>query len=151
MSPAFLAPAGSVPVVATTEHGAPTDRPGPALTASAPTGAEPVDAPAKVAAPAVPAAETAGRAAKPRLEIEYCTRCRWLPRAAWLAQELLTTFENDLAAVSLVPGTGGVFAVRVDGAVIWDRRDQGFPEPTAVKRAVRDLVAPGRSLGHSDA
>jgi len=29
----------------------------------------------------------------PRVEIEYCTGCRFLPRAAWLAQELLTTFE----------------------------------------------------------
>ncbi|MDT3441462.1 SelT/SelW/SelH family protein [Pseudofrankia sp. BMG5.37] len=99
----------------------------------------------------MPSAGTPAGAAKPRLEIEYCTRCRWLPRAAWLAQELLSTFETDLGAVALVPGTGGVFVVRVEGAVVWDRRAQGFPEPTAVKRAVRDLVAPGRSLGHSDA
>jgi selenoprotein W-related protein len=99
--------------------------------------------------PSQPAAPTDG-AGKPRLEIEYCTRCRWLPRAAWLAQELLTTFEQDLAAVALVPGTGGVFTVRVDGAVVFDRRESGFPEPSAVKRAVRDVVAPGRSLGHSD-
>ncbi|OHV48999.1 SelT/selW/selH domain protein [Pseudofrankia sp. BMG5.36] len=98
-----------------------------------------------------PLAGTPAGAAKPRLEIEYCTRCRWLPRAAWLAQELLSTFETDLGAVALVPGTGGVFVVRVEGAVVWDGRAQGFPEPTAVKRAVRDLVAPGRSLGHSDA
>ncbi|MBL7502232.1 SelT/SelW/SelH family protein [Frankia sp. CNm7] len=84
------------------------------------------------------------------MEIEYCTRCRWLPRAAWLAQELLVTFESDVGAVALVPGTGGVFTVRVDDAVVWDRRAQGFPEPTAVKRAVRDLVAPGRGLGHTD-
>ena len=26
---------------------------------------------------------------KPRVEIEYCTQCRWLLRAAWMAQELL--------------------------------------------------------------
>jgi selenoprotein W-related protein len=88
--------------------------------------------------------------ARPRVEIEYCTQCRWLPRAAWLAQELLTTFEGDVGEVALVPGTGGVLVVRVDGEPVWDRRDQGFPEPAAVKQAVRDRVVPGRDLGHAD-
>ncbi|MFD4575265.1 SelT/SelW/SelH family protein [Streptomyces sp. NPDC058417] len=85
-----------------------------------------------------------------RVEIEYCTQCRWLPRAAWLAQELLTTFEAELTELALKPGRGGVFVVRVNDEVVWDRREQGFPEPTAVKRVVRDRVAPGKSLGHSD-
>jgi selenoprotein W-related protein len=85
-----------------------------------------------------------------RIAIEYCTRCRWLPRAVWLAQELLGTFEADVSEVSLVPGTGGVFRVSVDEEVVWDRGEQGFPEPSAVKRLVRDRVAPGRSLGHVD-
>ncbi|MDQ1035255.1 selenoprotein W-related protein [Streptomyces sp. V3I8] len=85
-----------------------------------------------------------------RVQIEYCTRCRWLPRAVWLAQELLTTFEQELTELSLKPGTGGIFVVRVDDEVVWDRREQGFPEPTAVKRLVRDRVAPDRSLGHSE-
>lgn len=87
---------------------------------------------------------------RPRVEIEYCTQCRWLPRAAWLAQELLGSFPDDLAEVALVPGSGGVLLVRVDGETIWDRSTDGFPEPSALKRAVRDRVAPGRSLGHSD-
>ena len=64
-----------------------------------------------------------------RVEIEYCTQCRWLPRAAWLAQELLTTFEAELSELALKPGKGGVFVVRVDDEVVWDRRDQGFPAP----------------------
>lgn len=85
-----------------------------------------------------------------RVQIEYCTQCRWLPRAAWLAQELLTTFETELTELSLKPGTGGVFVVRVGDEVVWDRREQGFPEPTAVKRLVRDRVAPEKSLGHSE-
>lgn len=85
-----------------------------------------------------------------RVEIEYCTQCRWLPRAAWLAQELLTTFEAELTELALKPGRGGVFVVRVNDEVVWDRREQGFPEPTAVKKLVRDRVAPGKSLGHSD-
>ncbi len=86
----------------------------------------------------------------PRIEIEYCTQCRWLLRAAWLAQELLTTFEAELGAVALVPGTGGVLVVRVDGDVVWDRRERGFPQLPELKRAVRDRVAPGRDLGHTE-
>jgi len=89
----------------------------------------------------------------PRIEIEYCTGCRWLTRAAWMAQELLNTFEQDLEAVALVPGReGGVFEVRLAGGnVIWSRKAEGrFPEITELKRLVRDVVAPDKSLGHSD-
>lgn len=88
---------------------------------------------------------------KPRVEIEYCTQCRWLLRAAWLAQELLTTFEQELGGVSLVPGTGGVFDVRVDRQLVWSRAGEGrFPEAKELKQRVRDVVAPDRHLGHSD-
>jgi selenoprotein W-related protein len=88
---------------------------------------------------------------RPTVEIEYCTQCRWLLRAAWMAQELLVTFEQDLGAVSLVPGTGGTFEVRVGGIRIWSRKDEGrFPEMKELKRLVRDLVTPGKDLGHSD-
>lgn len=90
--------------------------------------------------------------AKPHVEIEYCTGCRWLLRAAWLAQELLSTFEQDLSGVTLVPGsTGGIFEIRIDGRTVWSRAGQGhFPEAKELKQAVRDLVAPGRDLGHVD-
>jgi selenoprotein W-related protein len=86
-----------------------------------------------------------------RVEITYCTQCRWLLRATWLASELLTTFSTDLGEVALVPGTGGVFRVRLGETVVWDRTvDGGFPELADLKRLVRDQVAPGRSLGHTD-
>jgi selenoprotein W-related protein len=88
---------------------------------------------------------------RPRLEITYCTRCRWLLRAGWTAQELLTTFPADLGEVALVPGTGGVFTVRLDDEVLADRSsDGGFPELSRLKQLVRDRVAPERCLGHSD-
>lgn len=87
----------------------------------------------------------------PRVEIEYCTQCRWLLRAAWLAQELLSTFAGDLGEVALQPGSGGVFEVRIDGTTIWSRAtEKRFPEAKELKQRVRDHVAPGRSLGHSD-
>ena len=88
---------------------------------------------------------------QPRVEIEYCTQCRWLLRAAWMAQELLTTFATELGEVALRPGGGGIFEVRVDGETIWSRAAQGrFPEAKELKQRVRDRVAPGRALGHVD-
>ena len=88
---------------------------------------------------------------KPVISIEYCTQCRWLLRAAWLAQELLTTFEEELGEVALQPGTGGVFEIWVGEELIWSRRQEGrFPEARELKQRVRDRIAPERSLGHSD-
>ena len=87
----------------------------------------------------------------PRVEIRYCTQCRWILRAGWLAQELLSTFDTDLGEVALVPGTGGIFEVRVDGELIWSRKEQGrFPEAKELKQRVRDRVSPDKDLGHSD-
>jgi selT/selW/selH-like putative selenoprotein len=43
----------------------------------------------------------------PRIEIEYCTQCRWLLRAAWMAQELLTTFQGVIGGLALVPRRNG--------------------------------------------
>lgn len=87
----------------------------------------------------------------PELEIEYCTQCRWLLRAAWMAQELLTTFESDLSKVALVPGTGGIFEVRLNGELLFSRKEHGrFPESKELKQLVRDRIDPERDLGHSD-
>lgn len=90
-------------------------------------------------------------AARPTVTITYCTQCNWLLRAAWMAQELLQTFPDELGAVSLMPGTGGIFQIHVDGTTAWDRRTNGgFPDVRALKTLVRDRVAPDRSLGHLD-
>lgn len=88
---------------------------------------------------------------KHRVEIHYCTQCRWLLRAAWMAQELLTTFEAEIGELALVPATGGTFEVRVDGDLLWSRRAEGrFPEIKELKQRLRDRVAPGKDLGHSE-
>ncbi|QDV55534.1 SelT/SelW/SelH family protein [Rosistilla oblonga] len=88
---------------------------------------------------------------KNRIVIRYCTGCRWLLRAAWMAQELLTTFEAELDEVALAPTDGGRFVIELNGDMIWDRhRDHGFPEIKVLKQLVRDRVAQGRDLGHLD-
>ncbi|AHH21112.1 SelT/SelW/SelH selenoprotein domain-containing protein [Nocardia nova SH22a] len=86
-----------------------------------------------------------------RIAIEYCTQCRWLLRAGWVAQELLSTFGTDLDEVALVPGTGGIFRITVDDEQIWDRKaDGGFPDVARLKQRVRDRIDPDRDLGHID-
>ena len=87
----------------------------------------------------------------PAVTIHYCSQCNWLLRAGWMAQELLNTFGDDLASVTLMPGTGGVYQISVDGVMIWDRKiDGGFPDAAQLKQRLRDHSFPDRSLGHSD-
>ena len=87
----------------------------------------------------------------PRLEIEYCTQCRFILRAAWMAQELLMTFADELGEVALIPGKGGIFEIRLDGALVFSRKEEGrFPESKEIKQRVRDKIAPDKDLGHSD-
>jgi selenoprotein W-related protein len=89
---------------------------------------------------------------KAHIAIHYCSRCRWLLRSAWMGQELLTTFEEDIAELSLIPNTEGHFSIWVDKQCVWERkRDQGFPELPLLKRRVRDIINPEKSLGHSEA
>lgn len=88
---------------------------------------------------------------KPAITITYCTQCNWLLRSGWMAQELLSTFGTELAGVTLVPGTGGIFEIAAGDALLWERkRDGGFPDVKALKQRVRDLIDPDRDLGHID-
>mmetsp|Transcript_19747 Transcript_19747/g.40096 ORF Transcript_19747/g.40096 Transcript_19747/m.40096 type:complete len:318 (+) Transcript_19747:674-1627(+) len=92
-------------------------------------------------------------AKSPHVTIKYCTGCKWLLRAAWDAQELLTTFQDDLSAVTVAPTQepAGQFVVLLDDVVIWDRAAEGrHAEPKELKQRIRDIISPNRSLGHSD-
>jgi len=100
----------------------------------------------------------------PCITIEYCTQCKWLLRAAYFAQELLSTFSTSLGEVALKPSTGGTFVVEIfyspgtqgdsiniKRRILWDRKAEGgFPETKELKRRVRDLIDPTRNLGHVD-
>ena len=87
---------------------------------------------------------------KPLIEIEYCTKCRWLLRATWIAQELLSTFSVEIRGVTLIPGhEAGIFEIRCGREIIWERgKKKGMPEIKELKRKVRDVVAPDKDLGH---
>jgi len=89
---------------------------------------------------------------KPTITIEYCPKCGWLLRAAYMAQELLTTFANELHGVLLQPSAvSGRYTICIGEQMIFDRkRAGGFPEIKELKQMVRYVVAPGKSLGHAD-
>ncbi len=89
---------------------------------------------------------------KPTVTIEYCPKCNWLLRAAYIAQELLTTFEEELYGITLHPSDiAGKYNIRIDETVLFDRKEQGrFPEIKELKQLVRDVVSPDKDLGHSD-
>lgn len=115
----------------------------------------------------------------PRITIAFCTQCRWMLRAAYFAQELLSTFGTSIGEVALQPTTGGLFQVHItykpqspqnrseDGGnenaeaseskvetqtvLLWDRKAEcGFPETKVLKQKVRDCIEPEKDLGHSD-
>ena len=89
---------------------------------------------------------------KPTIEIEYCTKCRWLLRASWISQELLSTFVNEIGAITLIPSNiSGIFEIRCGRDIIWERgKTKGMPEIKGLKQKVRDLIAPDKELGHID-
>ncbi len=88
----------------------------------------------------------------PIITIEYCPKCNWLLRAAYMAQELLTTFEDDLQGITLKPSeTAGRYTISINEQTLFDRKTEGrFPEIKELKQLVRDKVNPDKSLGHSD-
>ena len=89
---------------------------------------------------------------KPTITIEYCPKCGWMLRSAYMAQELLTSFVDELYGVTLVPSEiSGRFSVKIDGELIFDRKAMGrFPEIKELKQLVRDVVNPEKDLGHTD-
>jgi len=89
---------------------------------------------------------------KPVIEIIYCRQCKWMLRAAWMGQELLSSLEEELGGITLIPGEGGIFEVKISGGeVVWSRAKEGrFPDIKELKQAVRNRVAPDKSLGHTD-
>lgn len=69
-----------------------------------------------------------------------------------MAQEILTTFSEDVKGVLLQPAEiSGRYLVLINDEKIFDRKEQGrFPEIKELKQLIRDKVAPEKSLGHSD-
>jgi len=75
------------------------------------------------------------------IEIAYCARCNFLPRATWVAQELLHTYGDFVSGLTLVPDHGGIFTVAVNGGVVFSNKDAGrFPEPRELREAINAFL-----------
>ncbi len=78
-----------------------------------------------------------------RLEIAFCTVCKFHGRAFFVLRELIDQRPDLADEFVLVPSSDGAFTVRYDGEVIFDYREHGrFPEPKEIREAV--LAASGR-------
>jgi selenoprotein W-related protein len=87
-----------------------------------------------------------------KVTIEYCAKCKFMMRSAWIAQELLQTFDGDLDEAALRPSLArGVWKMFATGQRVWNRKtDRGLPELKDLKRRVRDIIAPEKKLGHAE-
>ena len=91
-------------------------------------------------------------ASKPVIEIEYCPKCNWMLRAAYMSQEILSSFTEDIHGVLLIPSEiAGRYTIGKENKQIFERKRAGrFSEIKELKQLIGDIVAPEKSLGHSD-
>lgn len=57
-----------------------------------------------------------------------------------------------IQSVGLFPSwEAGTFVIKVNNKTVWDRKvDGGFPQAKELKQRVRDVLQPGKDLGHND-
>ena len=70
------------------------------------------------------------------VEIEYCVPCGFLERAQRLQGALLSSLDDELAAVTLRTGDDGVFRVSVDDELVFEKGEEY--DVDAIVRAVRE-------------
>jgi selenoprotein W-related protein len=75
------------------------------------------------------------------VEIEYCVPCGMLNRALTVEEAILQQFADDLDRVSLVMGDHGIFVVRVDDELVFDKEQDGFDVDEIVRRVRSRLAA----------
>ena len=75
------------------------------------------------------------------ISIEYCTSWGYLKRAVALAENLLNQHKNNINKVILIPSSGGVFEVAVNGETIFSKKElDRFPEENEVEDEIRKLI-----------
>lgn len=76
----------------------------------------------------------------PEVSIIYCKPCGYEPRA----RDAAAALQKDLKlAAKLVPGTGGIFEVRVGDKVVAQRSLGRFPDPAEIVGAVAAAMRGG--------
>jgi selenoprotein W-related protein len=74
--------------------------------------------------------------AQPKLTIEYCAPCNYLPRTVWQVQELMNELTGSVESVELIPADGGRYRVTLGDQVLFSKEDEGrFPDPKELLEA----------------
>ncbi len=71
------------------------------------------------------------------IEIEYCVPCGMLNRAQDVQEAILRQYGDAVDRVSLVTGDDGIFVVRADDTVVFDKTEDDYD----VDAIVRELRA----------
>jgi len=71
------------------------------------------------------------------VSIIYCSECNYAPVALDVARELLNRLAIHIDELVLVPAAGGVFEIKKDGQVVFDKEQAGrLPQPEEVVKLV---------------
>lgn len=71
------------------------------------------------------------------IKIMYCTAWNYEPKAAGLAAIIKENFD---ISPELVPGSGGVYEIAVDGKTLFSRRqEKRFPENAEIVELIKKL------------
>jgi len=73
------------------------------------------------------------------VEIEYCVPCGMANRALTVQEAIARQFGDQLDRCSLVMGDHGIFVVRVDDELIFDKEDDAFDVDEIVRRVRSQL------------
>ena len=76
-----------------------------------------------------------------RIEVEYCVPCGMLNRAQDVSGALLEQFGQRVDEVALVTGDDGVFVVRVDDQVVFDKSEDDYDVDEIVRRVNSEIGA----------
>ena len=72
--------------------------------------------------------------------VEFCMQWNFAPKAASFAEELFTHFNRNIKKMELIPASGGVFEVTVDGIKIYSKDETGvFPDTDEIIKTIESM------------
>lgn len=75
------------------------------------------------------------------ITIEYCTSWGYVGRAVALARNLLNEHKNKLGGVNIIPSSGGVLEVSLDGDLVFSKKEfDRYPEKNEVEDLIKEKI-----------
>ena len=76
-----------------------------------------------------------------KIRIEYCTSWGYLGRAVALANSSLDEHKNKIGELTIIPSSGGVFEIEVDGKLIFSKKELGrFPDEGEAEKLIGEAL-----------